>query len=123
VLGGEVRDGRFESPRYPDALQRLWSALVGPHAGEILVSLERGWETIDWGGMSHLGGGSHGALEAGDSVVPLVMVGFEPGIRATREQWKLADVAGLVLSHFGIEDGPVIRAEAQRVGAGVEASP
>jgi hypothetical protein len=68
--------------------------------------------------MSHLGGGSHGSLEASDSLVPLVMVGFEPGTEATRQQWKIADVAGLVLSHFGIGDGPRVRATAEWVGAG-----
>jgi hypothetical protein len=116
VLEGEVQDGRFDSERYPDALERLWSALASPNAAEIMVSLEVGWEAVDWGGMSHIGGGSHGSLEASDSLVPLVMVGFEPGTEATREQWKIADVAGLVLSHFGIGDGARVPATLDRVG-------
>jgi hypothetical protein len=116
VLGAELRDGRLDSASHPDPLGRLWSALCAPHAGDILVSLAHGYEAVDWGGMTHVGGGSHGALEAGDSLVPLVMVGLEPGVEATREQWKLADVAELVYSHFELGDGPTVRAAGDRAG-------
>ena len=102
LLGLGERDGRLASDSHPDALSRLWSGLAAGHAGDVLVSLSRGFETVDWGGMTHVGGGSHGALEVGDSLVPLVMAGFEPGVEDTRAQWKLCDVAGLVLDHFGI---------------------
>jgi Type I phosphodiesterase / nucleotide pyrophosphatase len=115
VLALEDADGVISSETYPDPLARLWSALASPSAGDVLVSLEVGWETVDWGGMSHVGGGSHGSLEASDSLVPLLSVGLEPGVEETREQWKLSDVAELVLSHFGIADGPVVRAGRQRV--------
>jgi hypothetical protein len=73
-----------------------------------MVSLALGYECVDWGGMTHVGGGSHGSLHGGDSLVPLVMCGLEPGIQETREQWKLCDVAELVLSHFGVAQGPVV---------------
>ena len=69
----------------------------------MLVSLAPGYETVDWGGMTHVGGGSHGALEAGDSLIPMLTVGFDDGITERREQWKLADAAGLVAEHFGLE--------------------
>ena len=59
---------------------------------------------VDWGGMTHCPGGSHGSLAAGDSLGPLLLCGFEPGVAARREQWALTDVAGLVLEHFGIGD-------------------
>lgn len=98
------RDGALASDTYPDGLARLWQALVAPHAGDVVVSLEPGWECVDWGDTSHVGGGSHGSLHACDSHVPLVMVGFEPGIEETREQWRLGDVAGLVRAHFGLAD-------------------
>lgn len=112
VLGIERRDGRIDSASHPDPLARLWSALTAGHAGDVLVSLAAGSEAVDWGGMTHVGGGSHGALEVGDSLVPLLMVGLEPGVEETREQWKLCDVAGLVTQHFGIGEGPVVRAAA-----------
>jgi hypothetical protein len=96
--------GQVASDRYPDALGRLWSALTAPHSGDVLVSLTEGWECQDWGGTSHVGGGSHGSLLAGDSHCPLLLVGFEPGVEHTREEWRLTDVAGLVRGHFGLED-------------------
>ena len=94
--------GRFDSAEYPDALSRLWSALVAPYAGEILVSLAPGHECLDWGGVSHCPGGSHGSLHASDSLAPLLLCGLEPGVESTREQWTIRDVAGLVHEHFGL---------------------
>jgi hypothetical protein len=107
VLDAEVREGRFESETYPDALARLWSALTAPHAGDIVCSLAAGYECVDWGGATHVGGGSHGSLHADDSCGPLAMVGFEPGVEGRHEQWALRDVAGLVREHFGVGRGPM----------------
>jgi hypothetical protein len=109
VLELERRDGSVVSDDYPDGLSRLWSGLRAPHAGDVMVSLRTGYECVDWGGTSHAGGGSHGALLAGDSLGPLVLCGLEPGVADTREQWTLRDVAGLVTDHFGIGDGPELR--------------
>ncbi len=109
-------DGRFESPEYPDALFRLWSALNAPHAGDILISASTGYELVDWGGVTHCPGGSHGSLHAGDSLGPLLLCGFEPGTEAIREQWALSDVAGLVLGHFGIAPEADPSATATEVG-------
>ena len=101
VLDAEISDGRIESGSYPDALSRLWSAATAPHAGDVVCSLADRYECVDWGGASHVGGGSHGSLHAGDSLGPLLLVGFEPGVERRRGQWALHDVAGLVLEHFG----------------------
>ena len=109
VLGLERRDGRLTSDEYPDGLARLWSALNAPHAGDVVVSLAEGYECVDWGGTSHAGGGSHGALAAGDSLGPLLLCGLEPGTEELFEQWTLRDVAGLISEHFGIGDGPEMR--------------
>jgi hypothetical protein len=102
ALAAEVRDGRFESANYPNALDRLWSALCAPNSGDVTASLDVGYECVDWGGATHVPGGSHGALHAGDSLGPLLMVGVEPGDGAVPEQWTLRDVRGLILSHFGV---------------------
>ncbi|HET9185426.1 MAG TPA: alkaline phosphatase family protein, partial [Solirubrobacterales bacterium] len=75
ALEATVRAGRLASENYPDPLARVWSALAAPHCGDFLVSLEPGFETVDWGGVSHAGGDSHGALHAGDSLGPLLFVG------------------------------------------------
>jgi hypothetical protein len=80
----------------PDALARSWAALQNPNAGEVIVSAAPGWEFADLGGKHHLGGGSHGSLEAGDSEVPLLTLGVE-GTAAS-----IVEVAPLVLRHFGV---------------------
>ena len=103
ALDVEIENGRIEFGNYPDAFGRLWSALRAPQTGDILVSASPGYEFVDWGGVTHCPGGSHGALDAGDSLAPLLLCGLEPGIETSREQWALRDVAGLVLGHFGID--------------------
>ncbi|HET7120712.1 MAG TPA: alkaline phosphatase family protein [Solirubrobacterales bacterium] len=101
ALEARVEDGRLRSEDYPDPLARVWSALSAPHAGDFVVSLAPGFEAVDWGGVSHAGGGSHGALHAGDSLGPLLFVGCGPDSPDEREQWTLRDVAPVVLEHFG----------------------
>ena len=80
----------------PNALRRVWGALANPNAGELLVSPKAGFEFADLGGGNHLGGGSHGSLDAGDSLVPLLTVGVEGDVAS------ITDVAPLVLDHFGV---------------------
>jgi hypothetical protein len=80
---------------HPDALRRSWLALANPNAGELLVSAAPGWEFADLGGRHHAGGGSHGSLVDGDSVVPVLAVGIEAAIES------ITDVTPAVLSHFG----------------------
>jgi len=103
ALEAEIVDGRLRSETYPDPLARVWSALAAPHAGDFVVSLAPGFEAVDWGGVSHAGGGSHGALHAGDSLGPLLFVGCGPESADEREQWTLRDVAPAILEHFGVE--------------------
>jgi hypothetical protein len=105
ALEASVEDGRLRSETYPDPLGRVWSALTAPHAGDFVVSLQPGFEAVDWGGVSHAGGGSHGALHAGDSLGPLLFVGCGPDSAEEREQWALRDVAPIIREHFGVRDG------------------
>ncbi len=100
ALAAELRDGRFVSPRIPDALARIWSALHCPTAGDVLLSAAPGYEFVDWGGADHVGGGSHGSLHATDSLGALCGAGPDPTRAPTREQWSLRDVAGMVRDHF-----------------------
>jgi predicted AlkP superfamily pyrophosphatase or phosphodiesterase len=102
ALEATVDDGRFTSDAYPDPLARTYAALTAPNAGDFVVSLSPGYEAVDWGGVSHAGGGSHGSLHAGDSLGPLLFVGCGPSDSASREQWTLRDVAPVVLAHFGL---------------------
>ncbi|HEX5174643.1 MAG TPA: nucleotide pyrophosphatase/phosphodiesterase family protein [Gaiellaceae bacterium] len=108
--GGDViarRDGADASVEKlddPDAAWRARSALANPNAGELLVSAAEGWELTDLGGRHHAGGGSHGSLVAGDSLVPLVTVGVAAELR------RITDVAPAVLAHFGVEVPPAMEA-------------
>jgi hypothetical protein len=101
VLEARIEEGRVRSDAFPDALARVWSALGAPHAGDFVLSLEEGYEVVDWGGVTHVGGGSHGSLRAGDSLGPLLLAGCGPADPSAREQWALRDVAPIVLEHFG----------------------
>ena len=68
-------------------------------SGAVLgVSAASGFEFTDLAGRSHLGGGSHGSLEAGDSEVPILAVGIDapaPG--------RTVDLTPLALAHFGVD--------------------
>ncbi|HEY7950883.1 MAG TPA: alkaline phosphatase family protein [Solirubrobacterales bacterium] len=102
AIAATVEDGRLLSRDYPDPLSRIWSALTAPHAGDFVLSLAPGYEAVDWGGVTHAGGGSHGSLLAGDSLGPLLFVGCGPADASERAQWTLRDVAPVVLDHFGL---------------------
>jgi hypothetical protein len=102
ALAAEIEDGRLRSDDYPDPLARVWAALTAPHSGDLIASLELGFEAVDWGGVTHAGGGSHGSLHAGDSLGPLLFVGCGPESAEAKEQWTLRDVAPVVREHFGL---------------------
>ena len=105
AIEAETRDGVIASAGYPDALRRVWAALHCRGAGDMLVSAQREYEFVDWGGSDHLGGGSHGSLRRGDSLAPLAFLNCGPdtqGPTAEPRQWSITDVAGVVLDHFGV---------------------
>ncbi len=102
--GGWETNGDAAILDHPDALRRVWSALANPNAGELLVSAAEGWELADLGGSHHAGGGSHGSLTAGDSIVPLLTIGID----AAPE--RITEVVPAVLAHFGVEAPPYVRA-------------
>lgn len=108
VLGATTGDGRFESPDYPDALARVWSALKCENAGDILLSAAPGYEFVDWGGSDHVGGGSHGSLHRSDSLGALLWCGTGPSDRSSRELWSLRDIAPMIRRHFGAPEPPAI---------------
>jgi hypothetical protein len=82
---------------YPDGRARAEGALRNPNAGEVILSAAAGWEFADLGGRSHSGGGSHGALAAADSEVPMLTVGIDGPVPAS-----ITEVKGLLLAHFGL---------------------
>jgi predicted AlkP superfamily pyrophosphatase or phosphodiesterase len=106
--GGWETTGDATVLGYPDGLNRAWSALANPNAGELLVSAADGWELADLGGRHHAGGGSHGSLSAGDSLVPLLTVGLDAAPA------RITDVVPAVLAHFGVESPVAAGGSAQR---------
>jgi hypothetical protein len=103
AIGAAVQDDAFHAPDYPDALGRVWAALACPTSGDVLLSAAPGWEFPDWGGVDHVGGGSHGSLHAADSLGALVYCGVEPPPdRAQDAAWSIADITPMVLRHFGV---------------------
>lgn len=115
----EGADAPVEKLDHPDAAWRARSALANPNAGELLVSATEGWELADLGGRHHAGGGSHGSLVAGDSLVPVVTVGLSAELGAgsvageaddARPEdraplalgGRITDVVPAVLQHFGV---------------------
>jgi hypothetical protein len=100
VLGLAVQDGVLRGGPYPDALGRAWSALTCPTSGDVLLSAAPGREFPDWGGMDHVGGGSHGSLHEVDSLGALVHCGVE-GMAEPEGGWSIADVAPAIAAHFG----------------------
>ncbi len=81
---------------YPDGRARAEGALRNPNAGEVILSAAAGWEFVDLAGRHHVGGGSHGALTASDSEVPMLTVGLgEPPASITGIKAEL-------LRHFEI---------------------
>ncbi len=100
VLAAELRDGVLACDEYPDALARVWAALCCETSGDVLFSAGAGWEFADWGGVDHVGGGSHGSLHRSDSVGALAFCGVGPP--HDHDTWSIADVAGMIWSHFGV---------------------
>ena len=84
ALGLAVEDGSVASRSHPLALSRLWTALGCPRGGDVMISAGGGSEFVDWGGVAHVGGGSHGSLQRGDSLGALIACGIEPPPAGTR---------------------------------------
>jgi hypothetical protein len=97
-----VDGGRVTSASYPDPLERVWSALGCPNAGDVFVSAGGGYEFTDWGGVAHVGGGSHGSLHRGDSLGVLLFAGTGPGRKDAPDRWRIRDVTPMALDHFSV---------------------
>ena len=105
ALGLVAADGQIASATYPDSLARAWSGLHCPGIGDVLLTPELGLEFFDWGGVAHVGGGTHGSLHHADSAAQLIVTGTGEA-RADQAAWSIADVNSLVLEHFAVERTP-----------------
>lgn len=109
AVGGR-RDGAglLSFPDYPNAFERVAAGLDHAGAGPLWVTARPG-HSLSLGSTTgievHAGGGSHGALHARDSLVPLLLAGAPPGV-ALPEHPRTVDVAPLCLAALGIDEGP-----------------
>ena len=98
---GALLDGDPAILDQPDAVTRAAAALRCTNAGDVVVSAAEGWEFEDLGGRHHRGGGSHGSLVAGDSLVPILTLGVKGPAPVS-----IVDIAPTVLAHFGVAAPP-----------------
>lgn len=106
ALSATTEAGRFSSRRYPDALRRVWAGLRCATSGDVLLSAGDGCEFLDWGGVGHVDGGSHGSLHQSDSLGSLLYSGCDlsPPSPDALEDFtaSLTDVAPMIYHHFGV---------------------
>lgn len=98
AIGGRLDEaGRLVSDDYPNAFERIAGGLRHPRAGHLWTTARPGAEFLAPGGSVHVGGASHGALHALDSIVPLFTAGWpEPQTWAAPP--RTVDVAALCLT-------------------------
>lgn len=101
TVDGQVDDtGRLQFGAYPNAFERLATGLGHEGAGPLWVTARPGYSlhlTTTTGIEIHAGGGSHGALHAADSVVPLIVAGAPPDVRLPAHP-RTVDITPLCLS-------------------------
>ena len=110
ALGLAASGGCAESMDYPNALERIAGALDADDSGEVWVTAKPGCEFAAPGGKPHVGGGSHGALHALDSLSPVIATGPVRLPRAMRS----VDLAPICLDLMGIDAGNLFRQDMPR---------
>jgi predicted AlkP superfamily pyrophosphatase or phosphodiesterase len=112
ALGLAVSDGCVASTDYPNALERITGALDADGSGDVWVTAKAGCEFAAPGGKPHVGGGSHGALHALDSLSPVIATGPVRLPAAMRS----VDLASICLRLMGIDAGNLFRQDMPRLG-------
>jgi hypothetical protein len=99
ALGLDVEGLVLESTEYPNAFERIAGALDAENSGEVWVTAQPGCEFEVPGGRAHVGGGSHGALHALDSLSLLIVGGA--GAPALPRSMRAVDLAPLCANLLG----------------------
>jgi hypothetical protein len=95
-------DGRtIESGQYPNGFERIAGVLDLDKSGELWVTARPGCEFEAPGGEAHIGGASHGALHALDSLCPVIVAGGGARRRLPRHLRSI-DLAPLCMDALGI---------------------
>jgi len=98
-LEQEGRGLRFGD--YPNAFERIAGVLDLDESGEIWVTARPGYEFEVPGGKAHIGGASHGALHALDSLSPAIVAGGAAPKRLPMAM-RSVDIAPLCMEILGI---------------------
>jgi hypothetical protein len=88
-----------ESTEYPNAFERIAGVLDARQSGDLWLTAQPGCEFEVPGGKAHLGGGSHGALHALDSLSPVIAAGLP---RRLPQRMRAVDIAPLCLEALGL---------------------
>jgi predicted AlkP superfamily pyrophosphatase or phosphodiesterase len=100
VLRLEMQDGIIGSTDYPNAFERIAGGLDTPHSGELWLTAQPGCEFELPGGKAHVGGASHGALHALDSLSPVIVGGASAP--ALPRAMRSVDIAPLCMALLGM---------------------
>jgi hypothetical protein len=99
ALGLDVSGGCIDSQDYPNAFERIAGALDARDSGDVWLTAQPGCEFAAPGGEPHVGGASHGALHALDSLSPVIAAGPIQLPVAMRS----IDIAPICLQLLGID--------------------
>jgi hypothetical protein len=100
VLRLDIEDGVVDSAEYPNALERIAGILDAPNSGDLWLTARPGCEFEVPGGSPHVGGASHGALHALDSLSPLIVGGA--GAPRLPRAIRSVDIAPLCMQILGL---------------------
>ena len=100
ALLGTAEHGVLRWEDYPNAFERIAGALDAPKSGDVWFTARPGCEFEVPGGKAHVGGASHGALHALESLCPLLIAG--PERVAVPRHVRSIDIAPLCLRLLGV---------------------
>jgi hypothetical protein len=101
VLELEQQGRNLLFSEYPNAFERIAGALDLAKSGEVWVTARPGCEFEVPGGKAHVGGASHGALHALDSLSPVIVAGGPTRTILPRDM-RSADIAPMIMEILGI---------------------
>ena len=96
----DVDRGLVTSSEYPNAFERIAGVLDASNSGDVWLTAQPGCEFEIPGGKAHVGGGSHGALHALDSLSPVVAGGA--GAPKLPRAMRSLDIAPLCMQLLGL---------------------
>lgn len=101
TLGLELDGRHLQFVEYPNAFERIAGVLDHDDSGDIWVTAKPGAEFEVPGGKAHVGGASHGALHALDSLSPVIAAGGAAPFRLPVNM-RSVDIAPLCMEILGI---------------------